>query len=51
MEDYDVSNLKHETLLLVITSTFGNGDPPGNGTMFCRSLIDMTNSQDRYDSS
>lgn len=31
MSDYDISNIEHEALLLVITSTFGNGDPPENG--------------------
>lgn len=31
MEDYDISNIEHEALLLVVTSTFGNGDPPENG--------------------
>lgn len=31
MEEYDISNIEHEALLLVITSTFGNGDPPENG--------------------
>jgi len=31
MEDYDVINMEHETLILVVTSTFGNGDPPENG--------------------
>uniref|UniRef100_A0A3P8VBK3 Nitric oxide synthase n=1 Tax=Cynoglossus semilaevis TaxID=244447 RepID=A0A3P8VBK3_CYNSE len=31
MDDYDVVHLEHETLVLVITSTFGNGDPPENG--------------------
>ena len=31
MADYDISNIEHEALLLVITSTFGNGDPPENG--------------------
>ncbi|XP_071038207.1 nitric oxide synthase-like protein isoform X4 [Parasteatoda tepidariorum] len=38
MVDYDVINLEHETLLLVVTSTFGNGDPPENGEAFARSL-------------
>jgi len=31
MADYDVINLEHEALVLVVTSTFGNGDPPENG--------------------
>lgn len=40
MKDYDVVDLEHETLLLVVTSTFGNGDPPENGeVIFCDSII------------
>ena len=31
MDSYDVISLEHESLVLVITSTFGNGDPPENG--------------------
>uniref|UniRef100_A0A3B5AHB3 nitric-oxide synthase (NADPH) n=1 Tax=Stegastes partitus TaxID=144197 RepID=A0A3B5AHB3_9TELE len=27
MDEYDVVDLEHETLVLVVTSTFGNGDP------------------------
>uniref|UniRef100_A0A8C4S096 Nitric oxide synthase n=1 Tax=Erpetoichthys calabaricus TaxID=27687 RepID=A0A8C4S096_ERPCA len=31
MDDYDFSELETETLVVLITSTFGNGDSPGNG--------------------
>uniref|UniRef100_A0A8D2MKR9 nitric-oxide synthase (NADPH) n=1 Tax=Zonotrichia albicollis TaxID=44394 RepID=A0A8D2MKR9_ZONAL len=31
MDEYDVVHLEHETMVLVVTSTFGNGDPPENG--------------------
>ncbi|MGH0118444.1 UNVERIFIED_CONTAM: hypothetical protein FKN15_054296 [Acipenser sinensis] len=31
MDEYDIVNLEHENLVLVVTSTFGNGDPPENG--------------------
>ncbi|KAJ3603901.1 hypothetical protein NHX12_028642 [Muraenolepis orangiensis] len=31
LDEYDVVDLEHETLVLVVTSTFGNGDPPENG--------------------
>ena len=31
MEDYDTTQLEHEALVLFVTSTFGNGDPPENG--------------------
>ena len=41
MEDYDVAHLEHETLLLVVTSTFGNGDPPENGESFGRYLMEL----------
>uniref|UniRef100_A0AAQ5XZW3 Nitric oxide synthase n=1 Tax=Amphiprion ocellaris TaxID=80972 RepID=A0AAQ5XZW3_AMPOC len=34
MDEYDVVDLEHETLVLVVTSTFGNGDPPENGESF-----------------
>lgn len=31
MDDYDFIDIEHEALVLVVTSTFGNGDPPENG--------------------
>uniref|UniRef100_A0A3P8X4Z7 Nitric oxide synthase n=1 Tax=Cynoglossus semilaevis TaxID=244447 RepID=A0A3P8X4Z7_CYNSE len=41
MDDYDVVHLEHETLVLVVTSTFGNGDPPENGEKFGGALMEM----------
>ena len=31
MADYDVINLEHEALVMIVTSTFGNGESPENG--------------------
>ncbi len=31
MADYDCDDLERETLVLIVTSTFGNGQPPENG--------------------
>ncbi len=31
MDEYDRVKLEHEQLVLVVTSTFGSGDPPANG--------------------
>ena len=39
MNEYDVANLEHETLLLIVSSTFGNGDPPENGEEFKNFLM------------
>lgn len=34
MEDYDMTSLEHEQLLIIVTSTFGSGDPPANGEVY-----------------
>lgn len=34
LDDYDCNNLAQEKLLLIVTSTFGNGEMPGNGKKF-----------------
>ncbi|XP_057214123.1 nitric oxide synthase, brain [Triplophysa rosa] len=41
MDEYDTVDLEHETLVLVVTSTFGNGDPPENGEKFGAALMEM----------
>lgn len=33
MAEYDMFSIEHETLLLIVTSTFGNGEPPANGVV------------------
>ncbi|KAI4566200.1 hypothetical protein MJG53_014877 [Ovis ammon polii x Ovis aries] len=39
MDQYRLSHLEEEQLLLVVTSTFGNGDSPGNGEKLKKSLL------------
>ncbi|XP_051848310.1 nitric oxide synthase, inducible isoform X1 [Antechinus flavipes] len=39
MDEYKLSDLEKEKLLLVVTSTFGNGDSPGNGEKLKKSLF------------
>ncbi|XP_006170481.1 nitric oxide synthase, inducible isoform X2 [Tupaia chinensis] len=39
MDTYSLSRLEEEQLLLVVTSTFGNGDSPGNGEKLKKSLF------------
>ena len=34
MDEYDIWLLEYESLVLVVTSTFGNGDPPENGEVY-----------------
>lgn len=41
MNEYNISDLEKETLLLVVTSTFGNGDSPGNGKVMSTSEVSM----------
>ncbi|XP_039746679.1 nitric oxide synthase-like protein isoform X1 [Pararge aegeria] len=41
MMDYDITSIEHEALLLVVTSTFGNGDPPENGVAFGEQLCEI----------
>nr|XP_026494938.1 nitric oxide synthase isoform X1 [Vanessa tameamea] len=41
MSEYDVFSIEHETLLLIVTSTFGNGEPPANGEVFAKHLFQM----------
>lgn len=38
MDNYDIMKLEHESLLLVVTSTFGNGDSPDNGKPFFKQI-------------
>ncbi|CAG5012022.1 unnamed protein product [Parnassius apollo] len=41
MSEYDMFSIEHETLLLIVTSTFGNGEPPANGVEFAEHLFQM----------
>uniref|UniRef100_A0A2A4JQF6 Nitric oxide synthase n=1 Tax=Heliothis virescens TaxID=7102 RepID=A0A2A4JQF6_HELVI len=43
MSDYDMFSIEHETLLLIVTSTFGNGEPPANGVDLAEHLLQMLN--------
>lgn len=33
MDDYNARELEHEQLVIIVTSTFGNGEPPDNGVV------------------
>lgn len=48
MEDYVLSDLETECLLIVVTSTFGNGDSPGNGEVRTDSLLALELHTVRY---
>ena len=44
MSNYDAINLEHEALVLIVTSTFGNGDSPENGEVMNNYLPDVIRS-------
>ena len=50
MDNYDFVHLDHETLLLIVSSTFGNGDPPENGRKFKNFLIQRKKDQELLNS-
>ncbi|MDQ8187153.1 sulfite reductase subunit alpha [Pelagicoccus sp. SDUM812002] len=39
MDDYDITKLADESLLLLVTSTFGDGEPPDNAAAFYNWLL------------
>ncbi|XP_076335461.1 nitric oxide synthase, inducible-like isoform X2 [Tachypleus tridentatus] len=41
MEDYEAEELVQESLLVVISSTFGSGEPPDNGKRFWKHLSEI----------
>lgn len=41
MDSYSTSKLEGEELVLVVTSTFGSGEPPSNGEEFAQKLVSM----------
>ncbi|KAG8520107.1 Nitric oxide synthase, inducible, partial [Galemys pyrenaicus] len=41
MDEYQLDSLEKEQLLLVVTSTFGNGDSPGNGETLKKYLFTL----------
>ncbi|XP_067655457.1 nitric oxide synthase, inducible-like isoform X1 [Haliotis asinina] len=45
MEDIDVAELQQHDLILVVTSTFGNGDGPENGEVLAKSLDKLRHSE------
>lgn len=47
MDEYNICDLEKETLLLVVTSTFGNGDSPGNGKVMFTSEVCETQLKDQ----
>ncbi|XP_060115369.1 nitric oxide synthase, inducible [Heteronotia binoei] len=48
MDSYNLSDLEKETLLLVVTSTFGNGDSPSNGKKLKNALLTMKQLSNKF---
>uniref|UniRef100_A0A8C7D926 Nitric oxide synthase n=1 Tax=Oncorhynchus kisutch TaxID=8019 RepID=A0A8C7D926_ONCKI len=48
MEDYNFSDMEQESLLIVVASTFGNGDSPGNGESFKKQLFSLQYLRNKY---
>ncbi|XP_063002916.1 nitric oxide synthase, inducible [Elgaria multicarinata webbii] len=48
MDSYNPSDLEKETLFLVVTSTFGNGDSPSNGKSLQNSLLTMKQLSNKF---
>ena len=46
MDKYDFVHLDHETLVFIVASTFGNGDPPENGRKFKNFLLQRKKDQE-----
>jgi sulfite reductase alpha subunit-like flavoprotein len=42
MLDYDYTKITAKSLLLIVASTFGNGEPPENGKTFCEMVNQCT---------
>nr|CAB3264406.1 nitric oxide synthase, brain-like [Phallusia mammillata] len=49
MDEFEMWKMEYETLVLVVTSTFGNGDPPGNAETFAESLHKLSNENKNTD--
>ena len=48
MDTYDITELEHEALVLIVTSTFGNGDPPENGVKLAKELYEMVHPTENH---
>ena len=48
MDEYDISELVHEALVLIVTSTFGNGDPPENGEVCILKTLTIFNLRSKH---